>query len=319
MRLSIRGERIIDSWQTGPIERVGSISLDGGQKHDIVMEVYENTVVATAQLYWQHPNQLKEIVPPSRLFPVGPPAVAPTITTQPAAQSVSEGARVTFTVAATGTAPLNYHWSKDGVPLSNGGIVSGATTYQLVLDGVTSANAGQYRVVVNNIAGSVESTAANLTVSSAPASAPTITTSPANQEVTPGASPVFSVSVSGTAPFSYQWRKYGVAVAGKTDSTLSFPNVQVASAGRYDVVVTNGLGSATSALANLVVVTNIPTADDDGDGVSNEIEQSLGLNRHLPTDTNVSRYEYDRLGQLRRGPGGQYKIDAEGNIEEVRP
>src|SRR5205807_3424024 len=40
--------------------------------------------------------------------------VAPTITTQPASQTVSTGQRATFTVTATGTAPLSYQWQKNG-------------------------------------------------------------------------------------------------------------------------------------------------------------------------------------------------------------
>src|SRR6266404_3744146 len=41
-------------------------------------------------------------------------AVAPTITTQPANQTVTAGQTATFTVVATGTAPLSYQWQKNG-------------------------------------------------------------------------------------------------------------------------------------------------------------------------------------------------------------
>src|SRR5207302_132976 len=40
--------------------------------------------------------------------------VAPTITTQPASQTVSAGQRATFTVTATGTAPLSHQWQMYG-------------------------------------------------------------------------------------------------------------------------------------------------------------------------------------------------------------
>src|ERR1700722_7796125 len=46
---------------------------------------------------------------------------APTITAQPANQTVTAGQTATFTVAATGTAPLSYQWQK------NGSAISGAT------------------------------------------------------------------------------------------------------------------------------------------------------------------------------------------------
>src|SRR5204863_9957261 len=40
--------------------------------------------------------------------------VAPTITRQPASQTVSVGQTATFTVTAAGTAPLRYQWQKNG-------------------------------------------------------------------------------------------------------------------------------------------------------------------------------------------------------------
>src|ERR1700747_2362690 len=48
--------------------------------------------------------------------------VAPVITTQPGNQTVNAGKTATFTVGATGAAPLNYQWNK------NGAAISGATS-----------------------------------------------------------------------------------------------------------------------------------------------------------------------------------------------
>ena len=87
--------------------------------------------------------------------------VAPTITTQPVSQTVTAGANVSLTVAATGTAPLSYQWQK------NGSSIAGATSPTLTLNGVTSTSAGSYRVVVTNPAGSA--TSATATSASTPA------------------------------------------------------------------------------------------------------------------------------------------------------
>ena len=125
---------------------------------------------------------------------------APTITTQPASRTVTAGQSATFTVAASGTAPLSYQWQKDGANLA------GATSATLTLSSVTSANAGSYRAVVSNSAGSATSAAATLTVNPAVV-APAITTQPASQTVTAGANVTFTVAASGTAPLSYQWQK----------------------------------------------------------------------------------------------------------------
>ena len=91
---------------------------------------------------------------------------APVITTQPVSQSVVPGTKVDFTVAAAGTAPFGYQWQK------NGANISGATTSTYSIASAAAADAGQYRAVVTNSAGSATSNAATLTVT-APNTAPT--------------------------------------------------------------------------------------------------------------------------------------------------
>ena len=82
----------------------------------------------------------------------------PAITTQPQSQSVLAGQTATFSVAATGTPPLNYQWFFSGTN------IAGATTNPFTLANVQLTNAGNYSVVITNIAGSVTSSAASLTV-----------------------------------------------------------------------------------------------------------------------------------------------------------
>jgi hypothetical protein len=88
------------------------------------------------------------------------PIVAPAITTQPASQTVIAGKAASFAVAASGTAPLTYQWSK------NGAAISGATssTYATPAETTTDNNA-KFTVAVSNSAGSATSNAAILTVS----------------------------------------------------------------------------------------------------------------------------------------------------------
>jgi hypothetical protein len=81
----------------------------------------------------------------------------PSITTQPQSQTVAAGSNVSFTVAATGTAPLSYQWKKNGTNIGTNGTV-------LVLQSVTTNQAGEYSVVITNNAGSVTSSIATLTV-----------------------------------------------------------------------------------------------------------------------------------------------------------
>src|SRR5205085_2211721 len=94
------------------------------------------------------------------------PPVPPSVPTQPVAQTVTVGDNVTFTVAATGTAPLGYQWRKGGVAIAGN---ASATTDTLTLTGVVTADAGNYDCVVTNIAGSATSDAAALRVNKAAA------------------------------------------------------------------------------------------------------------------------------------------------------
>jgi sugar lactone lactonase YvrE len=90
----------------------------------------------------------------------------PAITTQPRSLTVKTGANATFTVVVNtaSTTPLGYIWKFESSPLSDGPDVNGSNTSSLMLTDVTSANAGQYQVVISNIAGSLTSASATLIV-----------------------------------------------------------------------------------------------------------------------------------------------------------
>jgi len=86
-------------------------------------------------------------------------AVAPSITTQPASDTLEDGDNLIVSVVATGTAPLSYQWKKDGTN------IPGATSAMYAKANVASGDAGSYTCVVTNQKGSVTSTAATITVS----------------------------------------------------------------------------------------------------------------------------------------------------------
>jgi hypothetical protein len=90
-----------------------------------------------------------------------------------------------------------------------------------------------------------------------PAVAPAVSQPPASRAVAVGASVCFTVSAVGTGPFQYQWRRDGVPIAGATADSYTTAALALTDDGaRYDVVVRNGAGEATSAPA---VVTVFPT------------------------------------------------------------
>src|SRR5207245_5356787 len=108
------------------------------------------------------------------------------ITSQPGNQTVTAGQTATYTVVATGTAPLGYQWQK------NGANISGATAASYTTPATTTSDSGSaFRVVVTNTAGTVTSASATLAVNPAPV-APAITTQPVNQTVTAGQTATFT-------------------------------------------------------------------------------------------------------------------------------
>ena len=170
--------------------------------------------------------------------------VPPSITTQPASQVAAVGTNASFSVAASGTAPLDYQWRFNGTNLA------GATSTNLTIANVQPANGGNYSVVVANLAGSVTSAVATLTVN-VPLS---ISLQPQSQTVLAGTNVTFTVSASGTPAPWYQWRKDGTPLSGATNATYSITGVQTNHVGTYTVLVTNTAGNRLSGEATLSVL-----------------------------------------------------------------
>jgi uncharacterized repeat protein (TIGR01451 family) len=152
--------------------------------------------------------------------------VPPAITAQPNNQTAILGTHVTFRVATTGTAPLIYQW------IFNGTKLAGATADTLLLTNVQPAQAGNYAVMITNIAGSITSAVASLTV------LVPITISGASL-----ASPAVSVSFPSETGISYlleyktrlddpTWTPVSLAVAG-TGGVMTLQDTNASAASRY--------------------------------------------------------------------------------------
>jgi hypothetical protein len=175
-------------------------------------------------------------------------ATPPAITSQPLSKSVAAGTNVSFSVTATGTAPLSYQWSK-GVSA-----ILGATNSSYSIAAVTTNDAGNYKVVITNSAGSITSAVATLTV----LVPPSILTPPQSQTVSNGANATFTIAAGGSAPLTYLWKFNGGPLASATSSSLTITNVQSGNQGDYTVVVSNSVGTVTSSVAHLMVQTAAP-------------------------------------------------------------
>lgn len=169
--------------------------------------------------------------------------VAPMIGTQPAPVVVMPGGSVTLAVAASGSAPLSYQWTRDGVD------IIGAIGPVLTLSAVGSSDAGTYAVRVANSAGSVVSSEAAVMI----LGLPSISGQPSPATVIAGQSATFSVAALGSQ-LRYLWLRNGVVVAGATGASYTTPQLAPTDSGAvYSVVVFNGAGAQVSAPALLTV------------------------------------------------------------------
>ena len=100
-------------------------------------------------------NNISSVTSSVALVTIG---ATPVVTNAPVSVAANPGGLALFTVGATGAAPLNYQWRKDGVN------ISGMTSTSIGLGSLVSGNAGQYDVVITNVYGSVTSAPAVLSV-----------------------------------------------------------------------------------------------------------------------------------------------------------
>jgi hypothetical protein len=95
---------------------------------------------------------------------------------------------------------------------------------------------------------------------------PVIAVQPTNQTVPAGSNAMFTISVPGTGPLSYQWRLNGATIPGATNATYSYTGVLPTYGGSYDVVVFNSYGAVASLIATLKVpVAALSFADNFAD------------------------------------------------------
>jgi Leucine-rich repeat (LRR) protein len=197
----------------------------------------------------------------------------------PASQPVAQGQSVTFTALATnqcGDAPA-YQWR------FNGSVIPGANASSYTRVNLQCTDAGSYDVVAANLAGSVTSSVASLTV----VALPSFALNPASQTVTQGQSVTFTALATNQCPLgvppAYQWRFFGSPIPGATASSYTRVNLQCTDGGSYDVVAANFAGSTTSTAANLNVGGTAPVVFIPDASLSNAIHCALHLGSCPPT------------------------------------
>ncbi|MFO1448469.1 MAG: hypothetical protein U1F61_09960 [Opitutaceae bacterium] len=252
------------------------------------------------------------------LLTVAPPPTPPTIVTDPAAQTATVGQAATFSVVATGTAPLSYQWQRlpaggaSWSNLSTTAVYSGVSTPTLTVSNTTVIMTGDsFRCVVSNAQGSANSLPAALSVSP-PNQPPAFTTQPAAVTANSTASATFTSVATGNPAPTFQWQvstdggASWVAVPGATAASLTLNNLALSQNGyRYRVIATNSIGSATSSPAlltvnELILPTVITTPPVGGTFRSG---QSLTLSV-AATGTPPFTYAWFKNGQRVQGAAG---------------
>lgn len=178
----------------------------------------------------------------------------PAITGQPSSQSVASGSPATFSVTANGSLSLSYQW------YSNNVAIPGATSSSYTTPNTTASfNGGTYFAAVTDAISTTNSTSVGLTVTGGGGTAPTISVQPASQSVACGATASFNVTAAGSAPLTYYWMKGSVAVGTSVNSYTTPATDATYDGVAYSVLVSNAVGTATSANAVLTVTGCFPT------------------------------------------------------------
>jgi uncharacterized delta-60 repeat protein len=162
-----------------------------------------------------------------------------TITLQPQNSLTCPASTALFSVSATGE-NLTYQW------LFNGNPIAGATNSILEINNTQAVNEGNYQVVVTGLCGTVSSNIVTLALDLN--ALPQILVQPESLTGCSGGDVILSVLSNGV---DFQWQRNGVNIPGATSAILTLPDIQMAQAGNYRVVVSNDCGTTISNIAVL--------------------------------------------------------------------
>jgi hypothetical protein len=166
---------------------------------------------------------------------------------------VTAGQTATFSVVASGTAPLSYQWQK------NGANISGATSSSYTTPATATTDSGStFRAVVTNSAGSATSNAATLTVNPAPAPAIQVSPNPINfgsDVVGTTTTQALIIKNTGTATLSISQ----ITASGAPFSVSGFSLPLSVNAGQQTTItVAFAPASATTFSGSVTITSNAP-------------------------------------------------------------
>ncbi len=195
----------------------------------------------------------------SSAYPLVAAIEPPEIVSEPSATNACVGSAVNLNVTAlNGT--LSYQWRKNGVNLSNGGRISGATSSTLSISPTLLSDTDSYDVLVTNDCGDTPSDSVAVSVQSGPM----ITTEPVDTAGCAGDSVLLSLSATVVSPVTYQWRKGGINLtnsppfSGVNTSTLTINPASEFDNDNYDCVIIDACNQTISDEATVTISSSPP-------------------------------------------------------------
>ncbi len=186
-------------------------------------------------------------------------AQAASVTVNPTDQTACDGATVSFTAASSGLPPPTVQWQvSTGGPFTD---IPGATSNTLTFTATLAANGNKYRAVFTNVGGSATTTAATLTV----ITAPTVTQNPSDVTTCDGGTATFTAAASGRTGVQWQVSTNGgglfTPIVGATSTTFSFTASSLQNGNQYRAVFSNSCGNAATTAATLTIQASTTTSD----------------------------------------------------------
>ncbi|MGC8742306.1 MAG: 6-bladed beta-propeller [Verrucomicrobiia bacterium] len=196
-------------------------------------------------------------------------------------QIVNAGTNMILTITSSCNTNLQIQWFNGTNALSDSDTISGAKSNVLTVSLTSAKYSGDYYAIMTTDGTTVTTAVASITV----LSAPVIIEQPKDQIVQKGDTATFNILVEGSQ-LSYQWYFNNTPILGSNSDKLIITNAQSSNEGEYYVVVTNSLGTVTSAIARLTLSEIIKLSvfkEQDGlvkllwDGTTSILETSTNL------------------------------------------
>ncbi|MEH0164422.1 hypothetical protein [Roseateles microcysteis] len=243
------------------------------------------------------------------------PAI-PVFAIQPTNQTVAERDGVTLTAAATSSVLVSYQWKR------NGQNIDGATSATFSFTATMAENGQRFTLVASNVAGSIESQAALISVNPLAAS---FKLQPQNASLSTGGSATFTARAEASVPLSYQWQRSvdfdrsWQAIAGATETTYRLSNVTLADKSSFvRLAASNGQSTTYSepalvaVQANVQVITGRLGGAGNADGSSSQVRfagiSALALdpwgNVHVSDGNTIRLYSQDGQVSVYAGKPG---------------